>query len=68
MFPYPPTPSPPLPYPLPSPLQDLEMYHESSDTPALVRNSNLNEELGQVSAVAKHHQTTGPTYLTSVVK
>ncbi len=25
------------------------MYNVSNDTPALVRNSNLNEELGQVS-------------------
>ncbi len=29
--------------------QDLDMYDESTDTPALGRNSNLNEELGQVS-------------------
>ena len=27
---------------------DLEMYHEETDTPALARTSNLNEELGQV--------------------
>ena len=26
------------------------MYDEETDTPALARNSNLNEELGQVSA------------------
>ena len=25
------------------------MYHEESDTPAMARTSNLNEELGQVS-------------------
>ena len=29
-------------------VQDLDMYDESTDTPALARNSNLNEELGQV--------------------
>jgi phospholipid-transporting ATPase len=29
-------------------LQDVEMYHEESDTPAAARTSNLNEELGQV--------------------
>lgn len=28
--------------------QDLEMYHEETDTPAKPRTSNLNEELGQV--------------------
>lgn len=27
---------------------DLDMYHEDSDTPALARTSNLNEELGMV--------------------
>jgi len=27
---------------------DLHMYHAESDTPALARTSNLNEELGQV--------------------
>ncbi|MEW5306196.1 MAG: hypothetical protein WDW36_008680 [Sanguina aurantia] len=30
---------------------DLEMYHEESDTPALARTSNLNEELGMVSTI-----------------
>lgn len=30
---------------------DLEMYDELSDTPALARTSNLNEELGMVSTV-----------------
>lgn len=25
------------------------MYHEATDTPAMARTSNLNEELGQVS-------------------
>ena len=29
-------------------LQDLDMYHVETDTPALARTSNLNEELGQV--------------------
>lgn len=28
--------------------KDLHMYHIESDTPALARTSNLNEELGQV--------------------
>lgn len=28
---------------------DLDMYHEESDTPAMARTSNLNEELGMVS-------------------
>lgn len=27
------------------------MYHEESDTPAMARTSNLNEELGQVKYV-----------------
>jgi hypothetical protein len=27
---------------------DIDMYHEESDTPAMARTSNLNEELGQV--------------------
>ena len=27
---------------------DLHMYHEESDTPALARTSNLNEDLGVV--------------------
>ena len=31
------------------PEKDLEMYHEESDTPALVRTMALNEELGQAS-------------------
>jgi len=30
-------------------LQDLDMYHAETDTPAVARTSNLNEELGQVS-------------------
>lgn len=29
---------------------DLEMYYEETDTPAIARTSNLNEELGQVSS------------------
>jgi phospholipid-transporting ATPase len=31
--------------------QDREMYHAGSDTPALARTSNLNEELGQVATI-----------------
>eukprot|EP01137_Pigoraptor_chileana_P033308 Opistho-2@23991 len=30
---------------------DIEMYHADSDTPALARTSNLNEELGQVKYI-----------------
>lgn len=30
---------------------DLDMYHEESDTPAMARTSNLNEELGQVKYI-----------------
>ncbi|KAI8508816.1 Phospholipid-transporting ATPase IA [Branchiostoma belcheri] len=30
---------------------DIEMYHEASDTPAMARTSNLNEELGQVKYI-----------------
>ena len=33
------------------PLQDLDLYDPVTDTPALARNSNLNEELGQVQYV-----------------
>lgn len=29
--------------------QDLDMYHEPTDTPSRVRTMNLNEDLGQVS-------------------
>ena len=29
--------------------QDLDMYCEETDTPAMARTSNLNEELGQVT-------------------
>ena len=29
----------------------MEMYHEESDTPAMARTSNLNEELGMVKYV-----------------
>lgn len=28
---------------------DRDMYHEETDTPAMARTSNLNEELGMVS-------------------
>ena len=38
-------------FPLSLPPQDLEMYDPVTDTPALARNSNLNEELGQVQYV-----------------
>ncbi|KAJ6795622.1 putative phospholipid-transporting ATPase 9 [Iris pallida] len=31
--------------------QDIEMYHEDTDTPANARTSNLNEELGQVDTI-----------------
>ncbi|KAK1369102.1 Phospholipid-transporting ATPase [Heracleum sosnowskyi] len=31
--------------------QDIHMYHEDTDTPALARTSNLNEELGQVDTI-----------------
>lgn len=30
---------------------DIEMYHEESDTPAMARTSNLNEELGMVKYI-----------------
>lgn len=30
--------------------QDLDMYHEPTDTPSRVRTMNLNEDLGQVRA------------------
>lgn len=30
--------------------QDVEMYYSETDTPAMARTSNLNEELGQVSS------------------
>lgn len=29
--------------------QDMDMYYPETDTPAMARTSNLNEELGQVS-------------------
>ncbi|ONK81340.1 uncharacterized protein A4U43_C01F27980 [Asparagus officinalis] len=31
--------------------QDIQMYHEETDTPAHARTSNLNEELGQVDTI-----------------
>ena len=31
--------------------RDLEMYHEETDTPAMARTSNLNEDLGQVNTI-----------------
>lgn len=30
------------------------MYHAETDTPAMARTSNLNEELGQVSGLMVH--------------
>ena len=30
-------------------IQDIDMYYDVTDTPAMARTSNLNEELGQVS-------------------
>lgn len=30
---------------------DIEMYHEESNTPAMARTSNLNEELGMVKYI-----------------
>lgn len=33
---------------------DIDMYHEESDTPAMARTSNLNEELGQVLESSKY--------------
>lgn len=30
---------------------DIEMYHEETDTPAMARTSNLNEELGQIKYI-----------------
>ena len=30
-------------------LQDIDMYYDVTDTPAMARTSNLNEELGQVN-------------------
>jgi phospholipid-transporting ATPase len=31
--------------------QDLEIYHVESDSPALARTSNLNEDLGQIEYI-----------------
>ena len=31
--------------------RDQAMYHEETDTPALARTSNLNEELGMVNTI-----------------
>jgi phospholipid-transporting ATPase len=33
---------------------DIDMYHEESDTPAMARTSNLNEELGQVLEASEY--------------
>jgi len=35
-------------------MQDLEMYYEPNDQPALAKTSNLNEELGQVMFSVGH--------------
>lgn len=32
--------------------QDIDMYYDETDTPAMARTSNLNEELGQVRSGA----------------
>lgn len=34
--------------------QDVEMYYSETDTPAMARTSNLNEELGQVRLSPPH--------------
>jgi len=34
---------------------DLKMFHKESNTPALARTSNLNEELGQVKYLSHIH-------------
>ena len=31
--------------------QDIDMYYEPTDTPAMARTSNLNEELGQIKYI-----------------
>ena len=31
--------------------QDIDMYYDATDTPAMARTSNLNEELGQVCKI-----------------
>lgn len=31
--------------------QDIDMYYPETDTPAMARTSNLNEELGQVRKI-----------------
>lgn len=35
-------------------LQDVEMYYAETDTPAMARTSNLNEELGQVRRISAY--------------
>lgn len=34
-------------------LQDIDMYYDETDTPAMARTSNLNEELGQVCQLTR---------------
>lgn len=40
--------------------QDMEMYYAETDTPAVARTSNLNEELGQVSFSSSSSQSVIP--------
>lgn len=42
------------------------MYHEETDTPAMARTSNLNEELGQVSIIRYFSNYTKKCYLSSL--
>lgn len=41
--------------------RDRAMYHEETDTPALARTSNLNEDLGMVNTILS--DKTGPHQL-----
>ena len=40
--------------------RDQAMYHEETDTPALARTSNLNEELGMVNTILSDKTGTPP--------
>lgn len=40
--------------------RDQAMYHEETDTPALARTSNLNEELGMVNTILSDKTGTLP--------
>ena len=44
------------------------MYHEETDTPAVARNSNLNEELGQVCFSIYYNSTIMFQYVLAVSK